>query len=360
MPSVTVTTSNLQTIQQKVRRLTRSPSEQQLSTADLNQYINTFILYDFPEHIRLFNLLTTFEFFTTPFVDTYSTVDVPTTSPLYDFQNLYLSVNPPIYIAGYQAQFFEDRSRFFGIYPLLNSIASIGPTGDGMTTQFSGVINSQQAIIPNNLVQSVTLLQNNVLFSSIDLNYGGLAMTDTPISNIIGNLSVPDVPPTSYTVQDPNNYINYLTGEFTVTFPTAPGQGQAINSQTVPQQPTLPQCMLFYDGIFTLRPVPDQAYRINMEVYQRPTELLANNQNPKLNEWWQYIAYGAAKKIFEDRMDLESVAQILPEFNKQQRLCLRRTIVQQTSQRTQTIFCEDTSAAAGAYGPGWFSGGGTF
>ncbi len=96
-----------------------------------------------------------------------------------------------------------------------------------------------------------------------------------------------------------------------------------------------------------------------MEVYKRPTELLESNQNPELNEWWQYIAYGTAKKIFEDRMDLESVQMILPEYKKQEALILRRTIVQQTSQRTSTIY-EQESNTSSAYGSGWFGGGGQF
>ncbi len=95
-----------------------------------------------------------------------------------------------------------------------------------------------------------------------------------------------------------------------------------------------------------------------MEVYVQPTELLLSNQSPDLQEWWQYIAYGAAKKVFEDRMDLDSVQQIMPEFKMQERLCLRRSIVQQTSQRSTTIYT-DQSSTAGAYGPGWWAGGGT-
>ena len=93
-------------------------------------------------------------------------------------------------------------------------------------------------------------------------------------------------------------------------------------------------------------------------MYTQPTELLSSGQSPDLQEWWQYIAYGASKKIFEDRMDLDSVQSIMPEFKMQERLCLRRSIVQQTSQRTSTIYT-DQSSTAGAYGPGFFSGGGT-
>jgi len=191
------------------------------------------------------------------------------------------------------------------------------------------------------------------------LNNAGLAMIDFPISNTIGNLYVPGSAPTSTTIKDPNNYINYITGQFVVTFVTAPGTGQPINSQTVPQQTTIPQAIMFYDGAFTVRPVPDQPYKVEMEVYQRPTELLNGSDIPELSEWWQYIAYGAAKKVFEDRMDIESVSQILPEYKKQEALINRRTIVQQTNQRTASIYTEQTGGV-GQYGSGWFGGGGNF
>jgi hypothetical protein len=110
---------------------------------------------------------------------------------------------------------------------------------------------------------------------------------------------------------------------------------------------------LFYDNKFVLRPVPDQPYQINFEAYVRPTYLMAENQVPQLEEWWQYIAYGAAKKIFEDRMDLESVALILPEYKKQETLCLRRTIVQYTNERTATIYTQQTGYNSGFGGWGW-------
>jgi len=94
-------------------------------------------------------------------------------------------------------------------------------------------------------------------------------------------------------------------------------------------------------------------------VYVRPTELLSGSQTPELQEWAQYIAFQTSKKIFEDRMDMESVQMIMPAIKEQERLILRRTIVQQTSQRASTIYTQDLGAA-GAYGPGFFSGGGSF
>jgi hypothetical protein len=342
-------------------------------------------LYDFPETLRLFNLRTTFSFYTSPFVDVYSTTNV--SSPLYDFTNKYTFADSPIYIGGYSSMFSQSRESFFGIYPLVNSIASIGVTGNGTLTQFAGVINSQQANVPLTSTQFITLLQSNVLFSSVDSNGNGLALQDTPILDstsglptIYGSLYNPLIYnympyntltnpqgypvislPAPYINQSgfpTTNYINYVTGQFHITFPTAPAIGVQINSQTVPTNPSIPQALLFFDGEFTVRPVPDQPYRIDMEVYVQPTELLAEGQTPELSEWWQLIAFNAAKKIFEDRMDYDSLGLMLPSLKEQERLVLRRTIVQQTTQRGATIYSEQS--ATGAYGPGWYMGGGQF
>lgn len=376
--------STLQAIQTKVRRLTRSPSEAQLTDADLQNYINTFVVYDFPEHLRMFNLRTQFTFWCNPYQDQYPT-DTSTNpnNPLYNFQNLYISMSGPVYIAGYQSFFSQSREQFFGVYPLTNSIASINQQGNGVTTTFSGVINSQQSIVPPGVTQQVCLLKDNVLFSSVDLNGNGLSMVDVPVLDasslnptIYGNLYIagqqPATPPIvsapyspmgpcnadSTNCIDPFNYINYTTGEFTVTFPYAPRAGWPINSQTIPQIVSLPQAILYYDDVFTVRPVPDQPYAINFEAYIRPTYLMSTDSQPALNEWWQYISYGAAKKIFEDRMDIDSVTLILPEYRKQENLCLRRTIVQYTNERTATIYNEQTGQGSGFNG--WGQGGGSF
>ncbi len=377
--------NSLDTIKVKVRRLTRSPSTAQLSESDLENYINTFVVYDFPEHLRTFNLRTTFSFWCNPYQDVYPT-DIASfggasgaqNNDLYNFQNIYLTVHDPVYIAGYQSMYTQSPQQFYGIYPQTNNIQSIGPTGDGTTTQFSGFVPILSgSIVPNSAQAGACLVKNNVLFSSVDVNSNGLALVDVPVLDSVtgnptvwGNLYIPGQQPSTpplavapYTPTvggnpDADNYINYVTGEFVITFPTAPMSGSLINSQTIPQIVSLPQSLLYYDNQFTLRPVPDQPYQINIEAYIRPTALLSGSQSPQLEEWWQYIAYGAAKKIFEDRMDLDSVALILPEYTKQERLCLRRTIVQNTNERVATIYTEQTSFGPGSGAWGW--GGGPF
>lgn len=349
------TYSTLSQIKTKVRRLTASLSTAQLSDDDLNQYINTFVLYDFPEHLRLFNLKTTLTFFTAPYIDTYSTNTIDETDPLYNFKNKYLTVNQPAYIAGFQALWVQSEDQFYSIYPKINSIQNIGVGGDGTTTMFSGNINTTQ---PDTITfnQSGLILRNNVLFSSVTTDGNSLALIDFPsdTSPLIGYLGAPGSDADSVTN---SGQINYLTGDFNLTFSSAPAAGATINSQTVLVQPSLPQTILFYDTQFTIRPVPDQAYRVTMEAFIRPTELLEDSDQPELAEWWQYIAYGTAKKVFEDRRDLENVQKIMPEFKTQERLINRRTIVQQTNQRTATIYTEQTGSS-GMFGGGWFSSGG--
>lgn len=377
MPVIPPTTT-LQAIQNKVRRLTRSPSTAQITDIDLQNYINTFVVYDFPEHLRTFNLRQTFSFYVNPYQDTYHTDKASfgnaianptiTSNPLYNFQNNYISVHPPIYVAGYQTLYTQSREQFYGYYPNVNSIASIGPSGDGVTTSFPGVINTQQST-PGNVIQNIGLVQGQVLFDSSDANFNGLSLVDVPVINpttgnptTTGNLYDPasaayqsaiTSPPT---VVNPVNTVNYATGVFTITFASAPGAGMPINSQTIPQVLARPQAMLYYANTFIVRPVPDQPYRIDIEVYKRPTALLNTSQSPELEEYWQYIAFSSAKKILEDRMDMDSVQLLLPALKEQERLMQRRTIVQYTNERTATIYTEQTSPTTGGFG-GWGSGG---
>lgn len=365
--------TTLAAIQTKVRRLTRSPSDAQLSEDDLNNYINTFVVYDFPEHLRTFNLRTQFTFFTNPYQDEYptdtasfGTNPAAQNNPLYDFQNNYLTIHPPAYIAGYQCLYSQSQEQFYGIYPKVNFIQSIGSVGDGIVTSFTGVINSQQSIVPTSFNQRIALLQGQVLFSSADSNLEGLALADVPCidpatgyKSVIGNLYNPSSAAYAAALINPPtvpllgvNTINYATGAYTITFPAAPGALLAINSQTVPQVLALPKAILYYANKFVLRQVPDQPYRVNFEVYQKPTRLLQTTSVPALNEYWQFISYGAAMKIFQDRMDMDSVQMIMPEFRSQMNLCNRRTLVQYTNERTATIYTSQTSMTTGGWN-GW-------
>lgn len=316
--------ANLATMRIKIRKLTRSPSPSQLSDATIDEYINTFYLYDLPEELRLFALKRTLTFFCQPNVDTYATDSVP---GLADFKNKYISVERPVYIAGQIAFYSQSREEFFNLYPIISLRQQIG-LGDGVTTTYTGML------------MNIPVVPNSVSFVSVGTNDKGLVVKDLPnypVTNDTGALISEEGTVTGT--------INYVTGAYSFTFidefltPVAPLVGAVVQSQSLPYKPAFPTGVLFYDNAFTLRPIPDRPYKITFDAFVRPEAFLNDPAaEPFLQEWWQYLAYGAAKKIFEDRSDIDSVLLITPEFERQQDLILRRTLVQQSTQVAPTIY----------------------
>lgn len=315
----TTALTTLQAIQDKVRRLTRSPSESQLSTSNLNQYINTFLLYDLPEQLRLFNLHTQTNIQLNAYQDTYDLTTL-TDSDGNALSNVVIDLNQPIYIDGYKAFFTQSRDEFYNVYPQNKNIVKIG-TGNGSNTAFSYTVGNEY------------LLPGSVTVTSIDASNGSLYLSDDGAGALSG---------------DGSGTVDYISGLITVTaFNTAPASAEPVNAHLVQYTPGRPSAVLYFQNDLIVRPVPDQPYTLNFEYYIQPTELLTSNQSPQLKQWWQYIAYGASKKVFEDRMDQESVQAIMAEFKQQERFVLRRTLVQNATQRTATIYSQQTGLSSG-------------
>ena len=339
MPIIDSNYSTLANIRTKIRRLTRTPSPNQLSDADINNYINNFVLYDFPEHLRLFDLRTTLTFYTQPNVDQYSTTETDTSSPLYDFKNKYIAIHPPVFIAGIQSFFTQWRDVFYGYYPQTNTVADTNLRGDGMTAgPFIGNITASPS------------LQESIIFTCVDTNGTSMILIDQPIDNISGSLGTKDYNTGAFTVY---GTINYITGAYVFNFPGITGVDAIVWVENIAYQPGKPLAILYYEDTFTIRPVPDKTYAVQLEVDVLPTELLADDQSPELSQWWMYIAYLTARLIFQDRQDIDSVNAIMPELKRQERLCLRTTLTQQANERTVTIYTQGKN-----YGFGWFGPGG--
>jgi hypothetical protein len=337
------TLSTLSNIVTKVRYLTRSPSENQLPVAQIKDYVNNFVLYDFPLRLRTFSLKKNLTFYTQPYVDIYQENTINTNDPLYNFKNEYISIKPPVYVSGQEIFFTQSEDQFYRLYPKITNQVQVS-TGDGITTSFSGTITG------------VPVYRNTVIISSLDSSNLGLTAVDYPLFDAItGN------PKDNGFLVNPANItsilgtINYITGVYTLNFITAPAAAQPVYLQAVQYAVNVPQAMLYFDSKFVIRPVPDKAYAIQLDVMQRPSELMSNSEMPEFSELWQYIAYGAAKKVFEDRMDPESVQIIMPEFSKQETLCLSRTYDQQKNERSSTIYTDQTEALTSGWGRGgWF------
>jgi hypothetical protein len=330
--------NTLQDIRNKVRRITGRPSDTQITEDQIDQYINTFYIYDFPEHLRLQNLRVNYQFLTSANV------------PVYDFPtSLYLTVMPPVFIAGYQSFMTQSREAFFRINPELNLLKQNVATGNNTNGPYTftltpipilqGFKRNPPGAFSGTTVD-VSTINWNVLISALD----GTGISRSMVDDGLGNLRYV----TDDTSMPPRGLINYITGVVTgVTFQAVIPNGMPINCQFIPYKASRPQSAVFFQDQIALYPIPDQAYTVSFEAYMYPTAFLSGSgtggQIPQLTEWWQLLAYGAADKIFADNADMENMAKFRPLLDEQMRLCLRRTLVQQTSERTATIYSEQNN-----------------
>ena len=310
MPTPDNTLSTLEQIRIRIRRITRNPSSSQISDADIDNYINTFMLYDMPAQLKLDSLEQVLTFFTSANVDIYETNTIDTTAPLYNFKNRYTNVIDPIYVAGSEVQLFQSAEEFYTMYPKPNYKVNIG-TGDGLTTAFTGTLDAHP------------ILANHVTVSTVDTASSVVIVTDDGEGGFTGAI-------------DPLSTILYTTGAYYINFTTAPASGEYVWIQAVNYAASKPTSILFVEDKFTLRPIPDMTYRVEVTVNARPTELTAGL--PQLAEWAEYISYGAAIKILQDRLDAEGVQMLMPQFKNQEVLITRRKIVQNASRRVPTIY----------------------
>lgn len=342
--------STLADIRTKVRRITARPSVTQISDAEIDNYINTFYRFDMPEHLRLQNLRYNHQFTTTANI------------PVYDFpRDLYLTEMPPVFIAGYQSYMTQSRENFFRINPTLNFLQQSVYTGNNTTGPYTGQFLINTPITPGfkpnppgaytanaaNLI-AAQFLNWNIVVSALGTPdpISGIPPSLTLIDDGLGNLVSPtDTGTTAVTGFVIRGSVNYLTGAISINatgFTSAVPTGNAINVQYIPYVASRPQSVVFYQDQVYLYPIPDQAYTVSFEAYKYPTALTVPGESPQLQEWWQMLAYGAADKIFADNADFESLQKFRPLLEEQMKLALRRTIVQYTSERTATIYSEQT------------------
>ena len=321
----------------KVRRIVKAPTENEIMDTQIIQYINTYYLYDFPEELRLKDTFSNWQFTATPFQERY---ELPT--------DTFINVEPPLYIDGYESHFSQSQDEFYKLYPRLAS-SDDNQFGNGTPGPYTIQITN------------FPVLQNNIVVGAVDAGNNSASATDTPVVLSPGNISV-----YNGTLAGPfvaSGTINYTTGVLVVTFTNnIPGTSQ-IFVNSVPYQPSRPVAALFYNNTIFLRPIPNSFYLVSIAafinpfaammgaLYNPPTDggvnpsgvgFVADTDVPQLKQWWQLIAWGTALKIFEDRGDLDNIARFMPLYEKQKLLAQRRTLVQQATERTATIYTDQT------------------
>jgi hypothetical protein len=311
---------------------------EQMTDAQVDRYINLSYTLQMPENFKNLKLTKPYVFMTVPNVDTYDFIYesnpvnpatgtvVPNATP----GNIQLS--PPVYCQGYILRYSQDKTTFYNRWPKL-TVNQIVETGDGGPGPYSGIIPSTpflraQLDIFGNVTEAA------VIFSAFDNTGFNVSFSDIPQPNSnIGNL----VDTAGFVV----GTVNYLTGAFTFTLNTGViPNGASIYASVIPYQASRPTDVIFYNQQITFRPVPQQVYQVEFQISQQPTELIADNDAPELDEWYLFICAGAAKLIYTDFPDPEGMAYLMPIWQEQLQIAQRRTLKQIGTQRAATIFSQ--------------------
>lgn len=342
----------------KIRKLTGSATDTQLTNSQIIDYINSFYLYDLPAQFRSLKLKDKYTFNTIRGIDTYpfdsehfTTVSMPAFCAKRTIQ---LFTDPwSFYAINYnwqQNQLLTQGNGGFGAYvgtvqstPIIRSVwnnpivqTQTAPTGSQLPNPT--ILTFQQAI-PSR-VQNILITANSSLGTTQNV-------TDDGAGNLIG---------------DGTGTINYETGAVSVTFTNVVPSGQDIRILYNPATLAIPLSILFYQNQFTLRPVPDQGYTVELTAYRQPSQALLGSTDPdnpvltgvaELNEWWELLAFGASKKIYEDRVDPAGMAIMEEGLRKRYEVAEARTYAQLGTNRMGTMFADQLAQNYGTSGWGF-------
>jgi hypothetical protein len=353
MTAVSPADNTVTAIRKKVRRLTASPSESTLSTADIDNYINTFYNNDFPYAIKIDQMRSVYTFYTQPYVDRYP-LDV----------NYNQGVREPVYFDGIQGYLYKNRDDFFRMWPRWPT--KFQPiSGNGITQQFNFTIGAFP-ILPLMVTLGGTDTNGNPIQVADDGNGNLNYLTPNPVVSVPGEYDqVPGMKNLNTLNPGLNALTNvgsvdYVTGIFSVDFSLAnviPASGQ-MTLYVSQYQTGRPYTLLFWNNEFHIRPIPKFVHKVEVETYLTPVQFMLSTDSPILNQWWQYIAIGAAIKVLEDRQDMEGLQNLSALFDRQEALVLERQGVEEIGQRNATIFSASVMQQGwnnGAWGTGgWY------
>lgn len=347
----------------KIRRLTGTANDFSLTDAQIIDYINSFYLYDFPAMFRSLKLKDRYTFNTQRGIDVYP----------FDSEH-FTTVEGPCYCMKRAIPMYQNPAGFWGLnfnWQFQQNLTQ----GDGTVGPYIGILNNIPIIrsannnpmvssplsstLPFPIGNPVTFPQANIarvqnILITANIALGTtLNVTDDGNGNLIGNGI---------------GTIDYDSGVISLSFVNPIPAGNVIQVQYGPANMNIPLSIMFYQNQFTLRPVPDQGYTIELISYRQPSQALLGSEDPdnpdttgvpELKEWWECIAFGASKKIYEDRLDPDGVALMEKSLVQMYSVAEARTYAQIGKQSINTLFRDQLAQSYQGTGWGFGSGSGS-
>lgn len=333
-----------------VRRIIKTPSDQVISDDLIADYINRFYVLEMPERLQLFELARQYTFETVANRFEYQ-------APFFLDQNglstgipQYQNFRPPCYCDGVQMGFFQNNEQFYNVYPelVLNEVPLLGDGGVGPYD-----INLSRSPILRGFTDDLGNLLPYVYITAQELDGTPMYVVDNGLGQLLqtdGSFQFGPNGPPQAPVLLAGSTVDYVNGVITgIIFPEQVPADSPINLQTSPYSAGFPRIMLFYNNIFKLYPVPDRAYKVQIDAQITPAAFLTTESAVPFTYMAEYLARGAARKILSDNGDYDQFQFYEPLFREQENLVLRRTSRQRAVMRTPTIFSGQTQANSYIY-----------
>lgn len=348
-----MTVGNLQDIIEKIREVSASGNSNQVTDEKIIKYINSFYLYDLPNEFRNLKLQDVYTFNTIQNVDTYP----------FDFDH-WETVEAPAYCGKILMVLFQDKMSFYNYYSKSQQLQNF-TVGDGTVGPYGFTVQNFPILASvNNNPMADTAVSNTQIFPagyppafaennisriqniliSANTATSSLHVTDDGAGNLIGDCVA-------------GGTINYLTGVIAgLNFTQIVPAGNNVTIQYLQSVQGQPFSILFYQNQFVLRPIPDQAYTIEISAYRRPSQALLGTTSsttpnllgrPEQLDWWELIAFGVAKKLYQDRLDDAGVQQMQRYYDEKLSDCNTRTYAQIGKRQSNTMFRDETKNQIG-------------
>jgi len=298
-------------IRQKVRQVTGRYSPDELSNEQLDEYINKYTEYTLPAEVKLERTHVFYEFLTEANKQKYT---LPTG---------YTNFEPTATIDRLSMLWYQDPSGFYENNPENIGRQTIG-TGDETTTAFSGTASSFP-ILPGTAV----VTDDTEVFEDTSTDY---STSNVVLTGSLGGTGT----------------LNMSTGAVSVTFNTAPADGQDIRFSYIQFQAGRPTSVLLYNNEFTFFPVPDTAYRFRSKAYTNvlvsasaggtASTFTSALDRPLLDEWGPAIAYGTSRDIHADYGEMQAYTEVTALYKEQLAYILKRTNQNFLNTRAQPHF----------------------
>jgi hypothetical protein len=226
-----------------------------------------------------------------------------------------------------------------GTVPFLRSINN-NPMATTNTANTSVFPLGFPVSFPNSNINRI----QNILITANISNGTTLHVTDNGNGGLIGDIGTGA------------NTISYETGNVNVAFSEPIPSNENIKILYRPVTLEMPLAIVFFQNQFTLSPVPDKGYTVEIVGYRLPSQALLGTANstsltlsgrPEDQEWWELLAVGTAKKVYEDRLDMDGVQMMDKMLMEKYSLAETRTYANLGKNRIETIY---SNQSIGDYG----------